>query len=573
MNNITDLIKDSLRIEDIIADSVKLRPASRGFVGLCPFHKEDSPSFHVYTDTQSYFCFGCKKAGNIFTFIMDSQNLSFRDALSFLSQKAGIPLHSLHDQNTFNHDILHVAQSFFSQSLSSLNRNVALAYLLKRSLSESDASTFSLGYAPDSWDSLTLFLRDKGFSDHDILNSGLALQSQKGLYDRFRGRIIFPIHSTFGRTIAFGGRLISGQGAKYINSPESPIFHKRSNLYLLDKAKDFIREKKRSILCEGYMDAIRLHKSGFNESVASLGTSLTAQQAELLARFADRCYICYDSDTAGQIASVKGMYILQASGLDVYVISLPDGKDPDEFLLTHSPQDFEKLIQSAEPLILAHLSFLRERLNDPLTRKSALKDLFSSLGTISPSEVLQFKSELSQATRIIPAELEHIIISKYQNSSLDLPGSVHSKISLDLPQISAETHEPRDHSLECALCFMLMHNEAFRLNISPDDVIELILSPDIQTLALNILNSNPDLLELQWSETNDTMNFAYLEQGRNLCSQMLNMDDTERFKRIYSSLKRSQIERDIAYINSQPIEQRDMIELMRLYRIREKYQR
>ena len=563
MNQITQLISSALNIEDIISEFVHLKPVSRGFVGLCPFHDEDTPSFHVYSDTQTYYCFGCKKAGNIFTFIMESMNLSFSEALHILADRAGIKLQN--SPSPRSNDILKLSHAFFSSHI--FNVNVALAYLHKRGLNDSDIKAFELGYAPDSWDSLTLYLRKKGFNDSEISSSGLVMQSQRGFYDRFRGRIIFPIHDISGRTIAFGGRIIVGEAPKYINSPETSLYQKRNNLYLMDLAKEAIRAKKRSILCEGYMDAIRLHKSGFKESVASLGTSLTPQQAKLLSRYADRCYICYDSDTAGKGAAIRGMYILQASGLDVYVMSIPEGKDPDEYLLTHEPEEFSELIRTAKPLVLAHLDFLRSRLSDPLTHKTALKELFESFSTISPSEVLEYKSEISEATRIIPSELEHKIIIGARLKPEETTESLTDERS------KKGSPEGRDDSLECALCTMLMRDEIYRLNITSEDIMTLIETPEIREIGLSILNSEPSLLELQWTETCDTEKFGILERGKTLCSQMRGLDDREKFKSIYSSLKRTQIERDLSRLNGLPIGERDMRTLMELYRERERYQK
>lgn len=555
MNEITEILRTSLKIEDLISETVKLRPSSRGYIGLCPFHQEDTPSFHVYTDTQSYYCFGCQKGGNIFTFVMEKEHVNFREALQILSDRAGIKLPENRGERT--HDIMKLSEDFFTSQI--MAKNVALAYLRKRALTDSDIKTFGLGYAPESWDALTLHLRKNGLNDKQIIASGLCVQSRNGIYDRFRGRIIFPIHDITGRTIAFGGRIITGDGAKYINSPESEIYRKRKNLYFLDRAKNAIRDKKRSILCEGYMDAIRLQKSGFHESVASLGTSLTAEQAELLSRYADRCYICYDSDMAGQNASIRGMYILQAHGLDVRVMRLPDGKDPDEFLLSHEPSDFEALIAQAKPLIPAHIEILSSRLNDTSTRKSALKELFSSLEALRASEVLEYKSELCEASHMLPGELERMIIPKSEN----IP-EFHAPKPKTEPE--RNTDEP-----ECALCSLMMKNERFRLMISPEQIMNIITNPDVRELALAILNEDVNMLSIIWTETGDTEKLGILERGDILCHQMLGMNDDEKFMRIYSALKRSETERRIAAINALPMKERDMKELYRLYCEREKY--
>ena len=555
MSEIIEQISSAVDITQLIGSTVKLKPSSHGYVGLCPFHEEDTPSFHVYPDTNSYYCFGCQKGGNVFTYVMEKEHVNFREALHILADRAGIPLDDKRSERTYtDRDILKLAEEFFAERLKT--SNAGLNYLLKRSVMKSDISRFKLGYAPDTWDALTLHLRKHGHNDRAILNSGLAVQSRTGIYDRFRGRIIFPIHDITGRIIAFGGRIIAGEGAKYINSPESEIYRKRKNLYLLDIAKNAIREKKRSILCEGYMDALRLQKSGFHESVASLGTSLTAEQAELLSRFADRCYICYDSDNAGKNAAVRGMYILQSHGLDVRVINLPEGKDPDEYLQSHSADEFEELIVQAKPLVLAHIASLSERLNDISTRKSAIKELFSSLETLSAGEVLEYKSQLCEATRLLPSELESMLVSKTREI---------------ISQEAKPASKLYDNSAECALCALMMKEEKYRLRLKPEEVIKIMHTPEVRNLALSILNEDVSSLSELWLQIGDTDNFSMLQRGDILCRQMSRLTDDEKFTRIYSALKRASIERRISEINALPFSERDYRELNELYLEREKY--
>ena len=223
MNDYTlNQIREALDIADLIGEKVKLRRTSRGYMGLCPFHQEDTPSFHVYTDTQSYYCFGCHESGDIFTYIMKSEALSFPDAVKFLAERAGIKLSPYHSHASDISEVLDSAEEFFINTLSGSSGDAAKAYMSRRNISPENLAKYSLGYSPNSWDALTLYLKGKGFSDKAILDSGLAVSGKYGLYDRFRGRIIFPIHDITGKIIAFGGRLLDGEGAKYINSPEGP---------------------------------------------------------------------------------------------------------------------------------------------------------------------------------------------------------------------------------------------------------------------------------------------------------------------------------------------------------------
>ena len=305
--------------------------------GRCPFHNEKTPSFAVSPDRQTFHCFGCGKGGDVFTFIMEMEHIEFREALEKLAERTGVKLQVRSGRNTEAvrtlGNINVCALDFFRRSLAGSGGEAARAYLTRRVISRESASRFELGWAPASWNSLIRQLKSSGFSEAQIEESGLVAKSERGVYDRFRGRVMFPIYSITDRLIGFGGRIIDGEGAKYLNSPESPLFNKRNNLYLLNKAKAAVREKGFIILTEGYMDAIRCHLSGYTNTVASLGTSLTEAQAALIKRMAGLCYICYDSDAAGQEASLRGMYILQRQGVSVKIVRLSGGKDPDEILL------------------------------------------------------------------------------------------------------------------------------------------------------------------------------------------------------------------------------------------------
>ena len=525
-SEIYNQIKNSLDITDIISEHVKLRKTGRGYMGLCPFHSEKTPSFHVFSDTQSYYCFGCHEAGDIFTFLMKIEGLNFREVLENLAERAGIDIKKSSKNATKNsHEILEITAEFFTANLLNPQGSGARAYMKRRGMNASDINKFSLGYSLNSWDSLVNYLRRRGISERNILDSGLAMKNQSGgIYDRFRGRLMFPIKDISGKIIAFGGRLIDGEGAKYINSPESGIYSKRSNLYLLNIARKYIREKKRSILVEGYMDALRLHKCGFTESVASLGTSLTAEQAELLSRFADRCYICYDSDSAGQNAALRGMYILQEHGLDVRVINIPEGKDPDEFLTSNPPENFEKLIAAAEPLVLRHIKFLTPALKNSLTRKSAMKELFEGLARLSPDEISPYKAQLSEVTLIPPSELEKRLNSfadlNLKNRNLtEKEKEKEKKYENESEKIKIKTSD-NFSDLEAGFCSMLFHNAACRLSIEPDEIYKILRSPAAREAAISILTENPDNLSVLWLSTGDTEKTALIARGDEFCSQI-----------------------------------------------------
>ena len=575
-NEIINQIKDSLDIADIIGERVKLRKTSRGFMGLCPFHNEDTPSFHVYTDSQSYYCFGCHEAGDIFSYVMKSENLAFSEALRLLADRAGVKLSSYRRENTDVYSVLDLAAKFFTDYLMSSSGTAAKAYMLRRNLTDDDIGRYSLGYSPNSWDALTKFLRSKNIPDKTILDSGLALRNSHGLYDRFRGRLMFPIHDITGKVIAFGGRIVDGDGAKYINSPESPIYNKRRNLYLMDTARSAIREKGRSILVEGYMDALRLHKCGFTEAVASLGTSLTEEQAGLLSRYADRCYICYDSDTAGQNAAVKGMYILAEHGLSVYVVDVPDGKDPDEFLCSNPPEKFEAALTLAKPLILKHIDFIRPALNNENTRRSALDELFGSLKRLNPDSVLKYLGSISEAVMLPPDYVQSRLLSdtlpenqRHHAEHIQPPRQQYTPQQGQLPENLPVFRLEDDPEAE--MCALLWNNQDFRISIDIREAVSIIDSEQNREIVHAILSENTEELEPLWLSLGDTDKIAVLKRGENMLNQKQGMTETEKFLRVYSTLKRRSIERRIAEITSMPLDTQNMKELTALYAQREKF--
>ncbi len=562
-NEIINQIKDSLDITDIIGEKVKLRKTSRGFMGLCPFHGEDTPSFHVYTDTQSFYCFGCHEAGDIFSYVMKSEGLEFSEALRLLADRAGVKLPSYHRENTDIHYVLDLAAKFFTDFLTEKS-SAAKAYMYSRNLTNDDIGRFSLGYSPNSWDALIKFLRSRKIPDKAILDSGLALTNAHGIYDRFRGRLIFPIRDITGKIIAFGGRLLDGDGAKYLNSPEGELYSKRKNLYLLNTARSAIREKARSILVEGYMDAIRLHKCGFTESVASLGTSLTAEQAGLLSRYADRCYICYDSDSAGQNAAVKGMYILAEHGLSVYVVDVPDGKDPDEFLCSNPPEMFEAALTSAKPLILKHIDFIRPALHDENTRRSALDELFGSLKRLNPDDVLKYLGSICEAVMMPPEFVKKRLLS-------DTPAeNRRPHIQQRQPQNFAPVFLLEDDP-EAEMCALLWNSRNFRISIDINEAVSIMQSEQKRGIVYAILTENTGELEQLWLSLGDTDKIAVIKRGENILNQKRGMTDTEKFVSVYSTLKRRSIERRIAELTSMPLNEHSMKELTALYAQREKF--
>ena len=532
MAGICEEIIAAIDIADVIGERVRLRPARRGYSGLCPFHEDSEPSFHVYTDTQSYYCFGCQEAGNVITYVMKTENVGFPEALRMLADRAGIDLPEKRQGGRSAYEILGLTAKFYADTLA--KSSGAQVYLGRRKLDRSDMLIFSLGFAYSSWDMLVRYLREEKVPDKQMLDLGLALTGKHGLYDKFRGRVIFPIKDIVGRVIGFGGRSIDGNGAKYINSSESEIYRKRKNLYLLDRAKSAIHAKKRSILVEGYMDAIRLHKNGYTEAVASLGTSLTEEQAVILSRLADRCYICYDSDTAGQKATLRSMYALQREGLDVYVINLPDSKDPDEYLSEHSAEEFEEAVRQARPLIEQHLVLCGPQLSDKLTRKSAMRELFGSLSELEEQEVLEYRRQISEATGIAPSLIEERILSKREH-----------------PEERIEPSERKDPAtMEAGLCRLLQKHREYRQKLTVEEVLKLIKEETAQKAALALLTENVDVLMERWTALGDTKMLGVFEVGEEYCSRMNDLDECGKWEKTYGMLRERYVRERIAEIES-----------------------
>lgn len=350
-------IKQENDIVDIISETVKLKRSGRNYMGLCPFHNEKSPSFSVSQDKQIYKCFGCGEAGNVLTFVMKNRNLNFIEACKVLAEKANIRLDLGNGEESKvvkKKELLYkvnveAARYFFSNLQRDKNSK---EYFTNRGIKEITIKRFGLGYAKDGWQNLRTHLKRKGFNDELMLEAGLVLKSQKGtIYDRFRNRVMFPVFNSKGNVIGFGGRVLDDSKPKYLNSPETLVFQKGTNLYGLNFAIKHKNEERYFIIVEGYMDLISLHQYGITNVVASLGTALTTNQARLLKRYADKVIISYDADFAGQTATLRGLEILKEAGFDVRVLQIPQGKDPDEFVRSNGRDAFLKLVNKAESLI------------------------------------------------------------------------------------------------------------------------------------------------------------------------------------------------------------------------------
>lgn len=372
-------IKERLSIQEVVAPYVKLHKAGRSMTGLCPFHKEKTPSFHVSVERNTYHCFGCGEGGDIFSFIQKAEGLEFKEALKLLAEKAGVQLthasgaREQQSRTERMREALARAQQWYAAQLSG---SAAEAYAKNRGLSDVVLQDWGLGLAPDSWRALLETLTAEGFSAAELAAAGLIKEAdgKPGVYyDRFRGRLLFPIRDTNGRVVAFTGRILPSdapakQGAaapaKYLNSPETDLYHKSEIIFGLDRAKDAIRLRRFTLLVEGQMDVLMSHQAGFTNAVALSGTAFTAKHAQLLKRYSENLLLVLDADSAGLGATAKSAALALAHGMRVKAARLPEGKDPADLILEDAPA-FATRIKEAKPVVEFFLAVLAARESDP----------------------------------------------------------------------------------------------------------------------------------------------------------------------------------------------------------------
>lgn len=348
-------LQDKIDIETVISSQVNLKRRGKTLVGLCPFHNEKTPSFTVYPESRSFYCFGCGAGGDVITFVRRTENLDYVEAVKAVAQMAGVSMPEDGFDDTLSKQRQRLlaanreAARFFHEQLMNPKNRDALNYFLKRGLEMNIIRRFGLGYAPNDWRELTNNLKSKGFTEHELVLANLARRSDKNgranYYDNFRNRVMFPIIDLRGNVIAFGGRVMDDSKPKYINTSDTLVYKKSNGVFGLNLAKNANENK--LILVEGYMDVIALHQAGFTNAIACLGTAFTSEQANLLSRYADEIIICYDNDGAGRTATARALGVLNKTGLKLRVVQMSGGKDADEIIRTHGKERFADLLKSA----------------------------------------------------------------------------------------------------------------------------------------------------------------------------------------------------------------------------------
>lgn len=470
-------------ITEIASSYVNLKRHGRNMVGLCPFHGEKTPSFNIYTENGSFYCFGCGAGGDVITFIMKIENLDYVEAVKFLAQRAGMEM----PENTYDDSLSKLrmriyeanreAARFFHATLLSQRGQSGLNYLRGRALSDRTIRHFGLGFADDDWNSLCNFLKNKGFSEYEILSANLAFENRSGngIHDRFVNRVMFPIIDLRGNVIAFGGRIMTDEKPKYLNTSDTPVFKKSENLFSLNNAKS--SDTRTLILCEGYMDVIALNQAGFTNAVATLGTALTNEQAVLMKRYADEVIICYDADGAGQKATARAIQILRNAGLPIKILTVPSGKDPDEFIRSkgeNGPAAFKLLIDKCGNDVEYRLMKLRENYNLTTTdgKVAFLNDAVKIVASIeSPIERDVFASKLCAELEIDKNAFNDQIAKIKRRGRRENIKKETRQIQYELngqnDKINKEHYKkPRSSSAEEALLVYLINNPDYANSIS-----------------------------------------------------------------------------------------------------------
>jgi DNA primase len=395
-------IKARVNIVELLGRYVLLKPAGKNYKARCPFHPDDTPSLMVSPDKGLWHCFGCGAGGDAIAFLMRIERLSFGEALARLAQELGIALPPAGEGKAKLFAVNLEALRYFQRELRGPQGEKARAYLLSRGLGESLWEKWGLGYAPPAWDGLLRAL--SRFGVQVLLELGLIVMGERGPYDRFRDRLVFPIRDDQGRVVAFAGRSF-GEEPKYLNTPNTPLFTKGTVLYGLDLAKDAIRRKGRAVMVEGYTDVISLHAAGIEEAVASMGTSLTVDQARLLSRHTEEVVIAYDQDAAGEASALRGMFVLHGAGLSVRVASLPPGEDPDSFVRKAGRTGAEAVLAQAQPFheFFLHALARRHDLSTPAGKEALLREAQGFWPEITSSVLrLEISTGLSRLLGLAP---------------------------------------------------------------------------------------------------------------------------------------------------------------------------
>lgn len=487
-----DDLKRQADIVRVIQDYVQLKKKGANWMACCPFHKEKTPSFSVSPVKEIFYCFGCHKGGSVFNFVMEIERVSFPEAIKLVAEKSGVPLPVMVDDSRFqarrleSEEVIELnkwALEWWEQQLeSSAEGRIARDYLKAREITDETSKTFRLGYAPDSWEALSSHLRQKGATQDQIERSGLVVKKEGGTgsYDRFRGRLIFPVMDIQGKPIAFGGRTLRDEDAKYINSPETAAYIKGRNLFGLNLTRDEIRRNGFVILVEGFLDLIVPYQFGIRNVAASLGTALTPDQVKLLARFARKVVVNYDGDKAGVQAAKKAIEILLAEDLEVKILVLPDGADPDDFLKKSGATEYHRRRGEAQP----HIQFVIDqavvdrKLSNPADKEAAIDEVLPYVRAVrSRIQKREYFDIAMDSLRISDATMRRELWHSIRGGFGD--GARARQITSKPPQVKPTVAE--EHLLSVVFADETLRGSVLRM-LQPEDYEDLVTAEIFRAL-------------------------------------------------------------------------------------------
>ena len=522
-------------LAEVAAPYVTLKRRGRNLVGLCPFHGEKTPSFNVYTEDSHFYCFGCGAGGDVISFVMRIENLDYVDAVRFLAQRAGMDM----PENGYDDSLSKLrkrifeanreAARFYYRSLYQPVGREGLDYLHGRMLTDRTIRHFGLGFADDDWSSLTTHLKSLGFTEQELTAANLALprRSGKGVYDRFTNRVMFPIIDLRGNVIAFGGRIMTDQKPKYLNTSDTPVFQKSANLFSLNNAKN--AGTRTLLLCEGYMDVIAVNQAGFQNAVATLGTALTGEQAMLMKRYADEVVICYDADEAGQKATARAIPILRNAGLLVRVLTIPNGKDPDEFIRSQGadgPEAFRAVLERSGNDVDYRLQKLRsdyhlETPDGKVQFLEAAADLLAALTSSIEQDV--YAARLCKEFEVDKTSFLAQVKKRSNSRRRDAYRKEQQKIRSDLSgrgdRVDKDKSKaPRSSSAEEALVVYLIRNpdaaQTIAGEVAPEQFQNALMRRYYAYFLQRIINGSEPMTNITADFTADEANKLYQMLGK-----------------------------------------------------------
>lgn len=515
-------LKQNNPIEQVMSSYVSLKRSSRDYVCLCPFHSEKTASCHINVGKQYFHCFGCGVGGDVISFVMKAENLEYVEAVRFLAERAGMAMpedargNDLSKLKARINEINRMAARYFHHVLTKEPAGEkGRLYFRDRQLLPATVTKYGLGYAPDSWSSLTDYLRSKGCTDEELLTANLAKQSKKGtLFDSFRDRVMFPIIDLRGNVIAFGGRIIDGEGPKYLNSSDTPIFKKSRNLFSMNFAKR--SSERRLILAEGYMDVISINQAGFENVVATLGTALTPEQARLMSQYANEVIISYDSDAAGQNATHKAINLLNEAGVKTRIIKMEGAKDPDEFIKKFGALRFKQLLDKSDGAVSFELNKCKEGidLSTDMGRSEYLQKCSYVLASISsPVEqdiyISRVAAELDIKKEALEAQVNSVMKKKAKTEDKKEWDEIRT-FSAQRKEDPQSVQFPREYKAERGMIgYLVMHPDdlAFVKQRLPAEYFATDFNRRVYTslLAGMEMSSNFNILSLQSEFSADEM--------------------------------------------------------------------